>query len=258
MIKLYNGDCLKVMDKLIEQGIKVDTVLTSPPYNISLSKGKAYALKYRGYSDCMENSEYIKWTINIFNKLDEILEQNGVILYNINYGTNNNETMWLLIADIIKKTKFTIADNIIWKKSSAFPNSCSSNKITRITENILVICRKTEYKTFHMNKKVVSVRKTGQKMYENVFGFIEAPNNDRGVYRGNHKATYSTELCVKLLNLYGGKRVLDCFMGVGTTGLACQNLNKNFIGIELDKDYYEIAKKRINGDMQLNLFERGE
>jgi len=40
--------------------------------------------------------------------------------------------------------------------------------------------------------------------------------------------------------------VLDPFMGSGTTGVACKNLNRNFIGIELDKKYYKIAKKRIN------------
>ena len=41
--------------------------------------------------------------------------------------------------------------------------------------------------------------------------------------------------------------VLDCFMGSGTTGVACKNLNRKFIGIELDNTYYEIAKNRING-----------
>ena len=40
--------------------------------------------------------------------------------------------------------------------------------------------------------------------------------------------------------------VLDCFMGSGTTGVACKNLNRDFIGIELDKDYFNIAKDRIN------------
>lgn len=54
-----------------------------------------------------------------------------------------------------------------------------------------------------------------------------------------------------------GDVVLDCFMGSGTTGVACKELNRNFIGIELDKEYYEIAKNRINGitaDGQLSIF----
>lgn len=51
--------------------------------------------------------------------------------------------------------------------------------------------------------------------------------------------------------------ILDCFMGSGTTGVACKELNRNFIGIELDKEYYDIAVKRINGitaDGQLSIF----
>lgn len=54
-----------------------------------------------------------------------------------------------------------------------------------------------------------------------------------------------------------GDVVLDCFMGSGTTGVACKELNRNFIGIELDDDYYDIAVKRINGitaDGQLSIF----
>lgn len=54
-----------------------------------------------------------------------------------------------------------------------------------------------------------------------------------------------------------GDVVLDCFMGSGTTGVACKELNRDFIGIELDKEYYDIAVKRINGitaDGQLSIF----
>ena len=43
-----------------------------------------------------------------------------------------------------------------------------------------------------------------------------------------------------------GDMILDCFMGSGTTGVACKNLNRNFIGIELDENYFNIAKERIN------------
>ena len=77
MIDLRRGDCLEVM-KDIPDG-SVDLVLTSPPYNISKSKGKAYALKYRGYEDCMENEQYIEWLIKIFDKINRILSKNGVV-----------------------------------------------------------------------------------------------------------------------------------------------------------------------------------
>ena len=50
--------------------------------------------------------------------------------------------------------------------------------------------------------------------------------------------------------------VLDCFMGSGTTGVACNNLNRDFIGIEIDSEYFEIAKSRINNNyQQLSMFD---
>jgi len=66
---------------------------------------------------------------------------------------------------------------------------------------------------------------------------------------GNSHPTVKTvalcEYLIKMVTPKGGT-VLDPFMGSGTTGIACKNLNRDFIGIELDPEYYEIAKKRIN------------
>jgi DNA modification methylase len=62
-----------------------------------------------------------------------------------------------------------------------------------------------------------------------------------------HPTQKPSELVQQLIEVYSNENdtVLDCFMGSGTTGVACKNLNRNFIGIELDKEYFEIAKKRI-------------
>lgn len=68
-----------------------------------------------------------------------------------------------------------------------------------------------------------------------------------GVEEGMHPTQKPVALMEYLIKTYTneGETVLDFTMGSGTTGVACKNLNRNFIGIELDKDYYEIAKKRI-------------
>lgn len=196
-IKIYNGDCEEVLDKLIELGVKVQGGFTSPPYNLNVKRkgGDEYNKKYTTHEDHMNNEDYIKWQISILNKVEKILEKDGCFLYNINYGGEKNETMWLLISEIIKNTNFTIADQLIWKKSTAIPNNRSKNKVTRICENIFVLCRKDEYKTFNTNKKVVSViESTGQNNYENIYNFIEAKNNDGSEYTKTHKATFSTDL----------------------------------------------------------------
>jgi DNA modification methylase len=63
--------------------------------------------------------------------------------------------MWLLIAEIIKQTDFTVADCISWKKQNALPNATSKNKLTRICEFIFVFVRKSEYLSFNTNKNEV-------------------------------------------------------------------------------------------------------
>jgi DNA modification methylase len=100
-------------------------------------------------------------------------------------------------------------------------------------------------KTFHCNKRTTSYRKTGQAAYENIYNFIEAKNND-GACPYN-KATYSTELCEKLLALYARPDavVYDPFMGSGTTAVACKKMGLTYIGSEISKNQCEWAEKRI-------------
>lgn len=157
-------------------------------------------VRYDSFVDNMTNEEYCDFTVKLFEEFDRILNMNGVVLYNINYGAENTEGMFLAVSKILTETNFTIADVIGWKKKTALPNSCSSNRLTRLFEFVFVFCRKDELKSFYCNKKVTSTRKTGQKMYENIFNIIEAPNNSETC--PYNKATYSVELCEQLLNLY--------------------------------------------------------
>lgn len=254
-VYFYNEDCLQNMKRMVEKNFKVDLVLTSPPYATSRSTvktEKAIETYNRRYDICLDNmtdDEYRDWTMDIFNHFDKILSKNGVILYNVSYGNENPNVMWLMLGDIISRTNFMIADHIIWKKGSALPNNVG-NKLTRITENVFVICRKSEYKTFKINKKVKSVREdTKQKYYENTFNFIESRNND-GACKLN-KATYSSDLCLQLLDLYANENtiVFDPFMGTGTTGVACEKFCQNdtmmCIGCELSADQIQFSKERL-------------
>jgi DNA modification methylase len=245
--KIYNEDCLLTMDKIEKNSI--DAILTSPPYNTSRkgsSLNSASAnIRYDEFDDCKTDEDYINWTINIFKGYDKILKKNGVILYNLSYSSENTHLMWLVIAEIMKHTNFLIADNIIWKKPSTSPNSCSSNKLTRICEYVFVFCRKNEFETFNCNKEVSSIRKSGQLAYKNYFNFIEAKNNDGS--NDIHKATFSSELVRKLLLLYVKKQslVYDSFMGTGTTAIGCLKENINYIGSEISERYCDLANKRI-------------
>lgn len=252
--QIFNEDCRQTIQKMIQQGYKVDNIITSPFYNTGRSSQCHTSQKSRDnhegrydiHLDDMTNDEYIQFTVDLFLSFDKILQDNGCILYNMSYGSENTELMWLTIASIIQNTPFTIADDIIWKKKSALPNNVSPNKLTRIVEHVLAFCRKSEFKTFKANKKVKSTSKTGQKYYENVFNFIEAQNND-GANKLN-KATYSTELITKLINIYvqPNSKIYDPFIGTGTTANACLLAdNITYIGSEISKKQCEYAEKRI-------------
>lgn len=257
--KFLNGDCIEVLSNMVSEGVKVDSVITSPPYNTARSGGyhmsekalKNHEGRYDIHLDNKSDEEYIEWTIDLFNKLDLVLSKDGSICYNISYGGENSHLIWLTISAIIQHTNFTTADVIYWKKKSALPNNSSSNKVTRIVEPVFVFCRKEEYRTFRANKKVKSYSRTGQKYYENVFNYFEAKNND-GSNKLN-KATYSSDMVMQLLDIYvqDNSIVLDPFMGTGTTALAVERYNEmnnyscSYIGIELSPNQIDYSKERL-------------
>lgn len=252
--KIYNEDCFNTMKERIDTG-SIDCILTSPPYNTSrsncdffndTSKGR-YTNRYVDFNDMKSDGEYMEWTLSLFMMFDRILKKGGVVLYNINYGKNTHDSFYTLISEITLKTPFTVADTICWKKHTAVPNCASPNKLTRIWEPVFVFVRKEEYNDFSTNKRVVSTSKrTGQKNYENIHNFIDAPNNDGSTKI--HKATYSTSLCKQLLKIYCKQQstVYDPFMGTGTTAAACVELGLNYIGSEIYEPYYRLCLDKIN------------
>jgi DNA modification methylase len=253
--KIYNEDCLITMKRL---DIKVNSVITSPPYNTGgrieywspiKSKGEIKYKKekrYDKYLDTKSSEEYIDWTIELFEAYNTILEKDGSVLYNISYGNESAETMWLLIAEVIKRTEFTVADCISWKKTTALPNTTSKNKLTRICEFVFVFVRKTEYLTFNTNKKIIKTSHVGQDYYQVFYNYIEASNNDNS--NDLNKATYSTELVRKLLLIYTKENdlIYDSFIGTGTTAEACIIEKRNYIGSELSAEQCKYAEKRLN------------
>ena len=245
--RIFNENCVTTMSERIEKK-SVDIILTSPPYNMTKRKG-GYADKqprYDLYNDWKTPEEYIDWTISIFNSFDEVLAKDGVILYNFSYSIENPALPYLLISKIIENTPFTIADTIIWKKSNGIPHPASYNRLNRICEFVFVICRKSELLTFKANKKVVKVSPKGQNYYEIVDNFITARNNDKS--NPLNKATYSTELCDKLLNIYANENsiVYDPFIGTGTTAISCIRKKIKYIGSELSEKQVKYANDWIN------------
>lgn len=250
--KIYNESCFITMQNMLKNNVKCDLVMTSPPYNNSrnIKKNKRatdnYENRYDIFFDTKTEQEYINWTIDIFNNLNLVLKPNGAILYNLSYSTENPNTLWRVLNDVLMFTDFMIADCIVWKKNSALPNNVSPNKLTRICEFLFVFCRKTEYDSFFANKNVKSVGSNGQNYFEVYYNFIEARNNDGPC--DLNKATYSTELCNEALRVYARPNsiVYDPFMGTGTTACSCVKADLKYIGSELSSAQCEFAKNRID------------
>ena len=250
-IKLYNGDCIDTISQMIKENVKIDKVITSPPYNIIRPSCKDRG--YDVYEDGMSNKEYCDWMVKIFELYNQILNKNGCVIMNLSYGTENTTIMNEVVYEIIKNTNFTIADILVWKKQSATPNNVSSNKMTRICEYIYIFCRNDEFYSFTSNKKIIAYRETGQAIYENLFNFIEAPNNDYSSQL--NKATFSTKLVNEIIKRYilDSDIVMDNFSGTGTTLYACMLKKIQAIGVELSKEQCEETKDRLNG---ISLLER--
>lgn len=245
---IYNENCFETMKKMAENNIKVDVILTSPPYNMSKKRkgGFADSGRYDLYKDNLEEEDYLKWTVDLFNKFDLILNKQRSIIYNFSYSIENPSLPYKLVTEIVKNTSFDLVDTIIWKKKCGLPFPANGKRLSRNWEYVFVFVRKDEVNTYENNRRVKSVsEKTNQKYYEAIYNFVDAKNND-GKCPYN-QATYSTELCDKLLDIYTQDNwiVYDPFMGSGTTAVSCKKRKLNYIGSEISSQQVEYANQRI-------------
>lgn len=241
--KIHKGDCLNLMRKIDDNSIQL--VLTSPPYNASFRKDNN---KYPGgtYEDNLSDEEYIKWSINIFKEYQRILKPTGVIAYNMSYTKYSPSLPFILISKIIEETNLIVVDTIAWKKKHVMPMGGQPNRLTRICEFVYIFVNKDHVDDFDCNKIVTKISKTGQKFFKQYYNFLETKNNDGSVEI--HKATYSSDFAKYFIDLYSfkGSLVLDNFMGTGTTAISCIDLDRDWIGMEMCKEYVDYANQRIS------------
>jgi site-specific DNA-methyltransferase (adenine-specific) len=148
---------------------------------------------------------------------------------------------------ILKKLKLWIINDIIWFKPNA-PPLLQTNRFVPSTELIWLAARSKKYYFDYDLAKKMGNGKQMRNLWE--------------VNAERHKTSHPTEKPERLLERIisiGSKEgdvILDPFMGSGTTGVVAKRLNRNFIGVEIDDDYFVIAKKRIdNTQTAVNLFE---
>lgn len=235
MITIKQGDCLELIKQIPDNSI--DLIVTDPPYEIPNTKAggnSELSRSIQSMNDELKNNNLTKgFDIKI---LDECVR----VLKNINIYIWCNSKQIPMYFDFFIKEKGCAFDIIIWNKTNAAP--LFNNKYLTDKEYCLYF-RKNGY----CNPKNYYDAKT---VY-----YQQINSKDKNIF--NHptiKPLNIIETLVKNSSLENNI-VLDPFMGSGTTGVACQNLNRNFIGFEIDEKYFEIAKKRLERNTtQLELF----
>lgn len=234
MIDLMLGDCLEHM-KEIESG-SVDMVLTDPPY---------------GTTAC-------KWDSVIplepmWEQLKRIVKPNGAIVM-----TASQPFTTKLISSNYKMFKY----EWIWEKPKATGHLNSKKRPMLSHENIVVFYGKQS--NYNPQKvqgdpyAAVKRKSFSKGVYSKEGGHREGNLNGMryprsvNVFSTPHHPLHPTQKPVELMEYLiktytnEGETVLDFTMGSGTTGVAAKNLNRDFIGIEMDAGYFQIAKNRIN------------
>ena len=227
MIKLYKGDCLELMRGVGTESI--DLIVTDPPYKIITggdSNGKN-SISPKGILS--GNRELMKFIPKFSEWLPECYRvlKNGTHAY---FMVNSTNLMEMLVE--VEKTGFKIHNILIWKK-----NNCTPSQFYMKNCEYIIFCRK------------------GKAKYINNMGGSKTVHDINNI-KGNK--VHPTEKPAELMSIYVENSsnvkdlVLDPFMGSGSTGVACVNTFRNFIGIEMDENYFEIAEKRIEEAQELN------
>jgi len=261
-MRLLHGDCLEVMDELIAEGVKVDAIITDPPYGtttctwdniipfdemwLRLNKlikptGAIVLFGSEPFSSLLrisnlENFKY-DWiwekqkAANFMGAKHQPLKYHEIIsVFNVK-GYKPQKYNVIEIEDVLKMSK---TDLIKYHKNKEFDNfgvvdkrkninNCMSNK-ELIGSDIIRVRNKDEGTRFP--KSIIKINKEA---------------------RNEHPTQKPVALMEYLIKTYTNKNelVLDFTMGSGSTGVACKNVARDFIGIELDRHYYRIARHRI-------------
>ena len=240
--KLYHGDCLEVMDKLIEDNIVFDAIITDLPYGTIKNSWD----KIIPFND-------------MWSRLNKLIKSNGAIVL---FG--NEPFTSELICSNLKGFKYR------WDWNKKIPSGVGYAKYRPMqqTEDISVFTKNGEKTIYNpqMIKRDKPIKSGGNKLKENSCSTlvgIDTTKEYKKTYEYKNPVTliefdkirkgsvHPTQKPVKLLEYliktYTNENeiVLDFTMGSGSTGVACMNTNRRFIGIELDESYFNMAKQRI-------------
>lgn len=233
-MQLLNGDCLAEMKKLKDSS--VDLIITDPPYNLGkfMKDRDTNLVKMRDNffgAAGWDNLSYDQWKIamdSFFSESARLLKKGGSMI--VFMSLIRIET----IVEIAEKYGFYYKTTGIWHKLNPMPRNMNLHFVNS-TEAWLYFTYKKRTGTFNNNGKVIhdfietSLTTSTEKKY------------------GKHPTQKPLSLINQLVTILSNENdlIVDPFMGTGTTGVSALSNNRDFIGIEIEKKYFEIAQKRI-------------
>ncbi|MUU68877.1 DNA-methyltransferase [Helicobacter pylori] len=230
MIQIYHANAFEIIKDFYQQNLKVDAIITDPPYNISVKNNFSTlkSAKRQGidFGEWDKNFRLLEW-IKCYAPL---VNPNGYMVIFCSYRFIS------YIADFLEENGFVIKDFIQWVKNNPMPRNIN-RRYVQDTEFALWAVKKKAKWVFNKPKNEKYLRPL----------ILKSPVVS-GLEKIKHPTQKSLALMEKIISIHTNPNdiVLDPFMGSGTTGLACKRLERNFIGIESEKEYFQIAKKRLN------------
>ena len=236
--QVHQGDCLEIMERI--PGKSVGVIVTSPPYNLKNSTGnglkdgrggkwpKAGLIDgYADHDDAMPYEDYVDWQRECLSAMMRLLRDDGAIFYNHKWRVQNG--LLQDRSDIVNG--FPVRQIIIWQRSGGFNHN--PGYFLPTYEVIYLIANAD----FTLAPKA---------------GGIGDVWRIRPAHGNPHPAPFPFELAKTCIQATNAGVVLDPFMGSGTTAVAAQHCGREWIGIELSKEYCEMARSRTEDGWRAN------
>ena len=227
IVNLHQGDCFHILEKISNNTI--DMILTDIPYCIS-RENNFKTMKDRKNRNGIEFGDWdLSFDIRKLNSLIPLIKKGGSFF--TFHAFEQYSDLLLVMKDL------EIKDKLIWEKSNPMPR----NRDRRYIANI-------EMASWFVKKGANWVfYRQSEKYDKSIFTY---PSESGGGFIRYHPNQKNVSMMKEIIKRHTneGDLILDPFMGSGTVGVACKELNRSFVGIEREHNYFQIAKKRIENE----------